>query len=152
MLAFSRLAALLMGCLMVGCLVSPGALAQTATQTASSWGLLGEWRRDCRSPIADDNPSYLYLVRNGQLYLDRDFAKSGTDSSVVSGIRRTAAGEIEYVIQFISLAHRQHLNAKSADGRMRVIFNKNLQTGEASVVDGKFTDGGQITPWLSRCR
>ncbi len=148
--AFVRFAALVV----VGCLVVPGTLlAQTAVQTASNWGLLGEWRRECQSPITDSNPSYLYLVRNGQLYLDRDFATSGSDSSVLSGVRRTPGGEIEYVIQFASLAHRQHLNAKSGDSRMmRVISNKNLQTGEASVVDGKFTSDGQITPWMTRCR
>ena len=145
----TRLAALVI----IGCLALPGTLfAQTAVQTASNWGLLGEWRRECQSPIADGNASYLYLIWNGQLYLDRDFATSGTDSSLLSGVRRTAGGEIEYVIQFTSLAHRQHLNAKSGDSRMRVISNKNLQTGEASVVDGKFTDGGQVTPWLNRCR
>ena len=127
-------------------------LAQTAVQTASNWGLLGEWRRECQSPITDSNPSYLYLVRNGQLYLDRDFAASGTDSSVLSGVRRTAGDEIEYVIQFTSLAPRQHLNAKSGSNQMRVISNKNLQTGEASVVDGKFTSDGAVTPWMSRCR
>jgi hypothetical protein len=35
---------------------------------------------------------------------------------------------------------------------MRVFTNKNLGTGEASVVDGKFTSDGQTTPWMSRCR
>jgi hypothetical protein len=137
----------------LGMLVVPGAVfAQSGAQIARSWGLVGAWQVDCDSAPDDRNPVYVYVVRGGQLYVDRDFGADSRDSSAITDVARTPEGAIRYVINFTELKQmRQHTNIRAPDGRMRTYSNKNLTTGEASVVDGKYTSNGQVSQWMTRC-
>jgi hypothetical protein len=129
-----------------------GALAQTVAQTASAWGLIGIWRLDCSKPLSRDNPDLAYRVRGGKLFHDRDFVGSKDSSPVITATKK-ADGGLELVVEFTSLGEtRQFAFVKGSDGRIRAVSNRNVNTNEYSIRDGKFTSNGRTTPWQTRCR
>ena len=134
-------------------LVSSGAsLAQTVAATASKWGLLGTWQIDCAAAISGSNGALKYVVRGGKLFHDRDFGGGKTDSSAVTSARANPDGTLELTIPFASLSQtRQFAFVRAADGRIRAFYNKNVDTEEYSIRDGKFTANGNVTPWQTRC-
>ncbi len=126
--------------------------AQTVAQTASSWGLIGTWRLDCSRSLSRDNPDLSYTVRGGKLFHDRDFGDA-KDSSPVNTATRKADGSLELVVSFGSLSQtRQFSFIRGSDGRIRAVSNRNVDTDEYSIRDGKFTSNGKSTPWQTRCR
>ena len=63
---------------------SETSVAQTVSETASEWGLLGTWRIDCSTPVSRSNGDSRYVVREGKLFLDREFGDAASrDSSLV---------------------------------------------------------------------
>jgi hypothetical protein len=133
-------------------LAAQACLAQTPAQTASRWSLLGGWRTDCRAPLSKTVSELAYVVKGGQLFLDRDWGE-GTDSSAVRSARVQPDGSIDVEIVFASLSQTR-LNAfiKGTDGRIRTTISKNVDTNDYSIRDGKFVDSGSPTSWLTRCR
>jgi hypothetical protein len=129
-----------------------GASAQTVAEVASRWGLPGTWQVDCRAPTSRSNVSQTYAVRGGKLSVDRAFG-DGTDSSAITAAAVKADGALDLVIIFTSISQtRQLVQIRGSDGRMRAITNRNVDTNDYSVKDGKFTANGNATPWQTRCR
>ncbi len=127
-------------------------LAQTVAQTASRWGLLGSWKLDCSKPASRSNGDLQYVVRGGKLFHDREFGDARDSSSVMSATTK-ADGSITLVVSFVSFSQtRQFSFIKGSDGRIRAISNRNVDTNEYSIKDGKFTANGNDTPWQARCR
>ena len=88
----------------------------------------------------------------GKLFVDRAFG-DGTDSSAITAAVVKADGALDIVIIFTSISQaRQLAQIKGSDGRMRAITNRNVNTNDYSVRDGKFTANGNATPWQIRCR
>ena len=140
---------------LLGVLATSGtSVAQTVAETASGWGLLGAWRTDCGAPVSRSDGVYRYVVREGKLFHDREFGDAGTrDSSPVMSATKKTDGSIEVVINFVSLSQiRSNSFIKGSDGRIRVISNRDVNTNEYSVRDGKFTWNDNATPWQTRCR
>ena len=126
--------------------------AQTVADVASKWGLVGTWRLDCKQPLSNSNPDLKYVVRDGKLFHDREFGDRG-DSSSVQTARRRSDGSIELVVNFSSLSQiREFSFVKGDDGRIRVTSNRDVNTNEFSVRDGKFVANGNTTAWQSRCK
>jgi hypothetical protein len=135
----------------------PGAaLGQTSSEVAAAWGLLGSWQVECGGALGNSNPVYSYRANGARIVLDRKFGVDLSDSNMVSGVRRGANGEILYTVTFASAdppQSREHVVVKTPDGkRMRVYSNRNPDTGQYAVRDGKFTDDGTTTPWFNRCQ
>jgi hypothetical protein len=126
--------------------------AQTIAETAVRWGLLGTWRLDCSQPRSRSNPDLMYVVRGGKLYHDREFGDSRDSSAVMSAtVKRDKS--LEVVVNFVSLKQtRQFSFMKGPDGRIRAVSNRNVDTNDYTVRDGKFTSNGNMTPWQTRCR
>jgi hypothetical protein len=131
----------------------------SSVEVATAWGLPGVWQHDCEAPVRADNPRYRYSVEDGKILLRRDFGRDVKDTSVISRVERTSAGELRYVVHFVELgnsrqdrASRENLLAKSADGRIRTIANKDADTGVETVVGGVRAEDRNPTPWMSRCR
>ena len=62
-------------------------------------------------------------------------------------------GSLELTIPFASISQtRQFAFIKGTDGRVRAIYNKNVDTGEYTIRDGKFTANGNSAPWQTRCQ
>jgi hypothetical protein len=130
----------------------PAAQAQTTAEVARKWGLLGTWRLDCTQPRSSQNPDLIYVVRDGKLFHDRDFVDS-RDSSAVMTATLKADKSLEIVVSFQSLKQtRQFSFMKGPDGRIRAASNRNVDTNEYTVRDGKFVSNGASTPWQTRCR
>ncbi len=144
----ARLAALVL----LASLVSPGApQAQTIVATATKWDLLGTWKLDCAAPTSRANAALKYVVRDGKLFHDRDFSDA-KDSSPVTAARTGADGTIELTIPFASISQtRNFAFIKGPGGRIRATFNRNVDTDEYSIKDGKFLSNGNPSPWQSRC-
>jgi hypothetical protein len=127
-------------------------LAQMVAETASRWGLLGTWRLDCSAPVSRSDGELQYVVRGGKLFHDREFGDVRDSGSVMSATRK-ADGSIELVVNFVSFSQtRQYSMIKGGDGRIRSISNRNVDTNEYTIRDGKFTANGNATPWQTRCR
>ena len=138
--------------LLVVLATSEASLAQTVADTASRWGLLGTWRIDCSKPASRSDGDLQYVVRGGALFHEREFGDARDSSSVVSA-RTKADGSIEIVVNFTSISQtRQFSLIKGSDGRIRAISNRNVDTNEYSIRDGKFTANGNTPPWQTRCR
>jgi len=66
---------------------------------------------------------------------------------------RKADGSLELTVKFDSLSpNRQFSFVKGGDGRIRAISNRNVDTNEYTIKDGKFTANGNTPPWQTRCR
>jgi hypothetical protein len=129
-------------------------LAQTVAETASKWGLLGTWRLDCTKPASRSDGALQYVVRGGKLFHDREFGDARDSSSVILATTK-ADGSLEIVVSFVSFSPpqtRQFAFTKGSDGRIRAISNRNVDTNEYSIRDGKFTANGNTPPWQTRCR
>jgi len=129
----------------------------SSIEVAIAWGLPGVWQHDCEAPVSMGNPRYGYSIEDGDILLRRDFGHEMKDTSVISHVE-TSAGELRYVVHFVQLgdnrqerASRQNVLARSPDGRIRTVSNKDTGTGEASVVAGVRAEDGNPTPWMSRC-
>jgi hypothetical protein len=128
------------------------AFAQTPAETAAEWGLLGTWRLDCSQPASPTDPDLTYVARNGALFHDRNFG-STKDSNPVLSATTTASGGIEILVKFDPPGRtRQWTSIKRADGRLRTVSNRNVDTDEYSIRDGKFVANGQDAPWQTHCR
>jgi hypothetical protein len=151
MLASARLLALIV----VGIVATSNAsLAQTVAGTASDWGLLGTWTTDCSQPANSYNSVYLYVVRDGKLFLDRDLGATQDSSGVMSATIKPDRS-LELVVNFLSVSPpqtRQFSYVKASDGRIRVVSNRNVDTNEYSIIDGKVRSNGNAVPWQTRCR
>jgi hypothetical protein len=129
-------------------------LAQTVAETASKWGLVGTWRLDCSTPASRSNGDLQYVVRGGKLFHDREFGDARDSNVVVSATRKTN-GSLEIAVNFVSFSPpqtRQFAFVKGSDGRIRAVSNRNVDTNEYSIKDGKFSANGNDTPWQTRCR
>lgn len=126
--------------------------AQTVAGTATKWGLVGVWQLDCKAPVSESNGALKYAVRGGKLFHDRDFGGGRTDSSAVTAVTIKSDETLEVTIPFASISQtRQFAFFKAADGRIRALYSKNVDTDEYSIRDGKFVANGNATPWQSRC-
>jgi hypothetical protein len=128
------------------------AQAQTMPQTVSKWGLIGSWRLDCSQPASRSNGDLKYIVRNGMLFHDREFGDARDSNPVVAATAKSD-GTLELTVNFPGLSQtRQFAFVKGSDGRIRAVSNRNVNTDEYSIRDGKFTANGNETPWQTRCR
>ena len=130
----------------------------SSTQVATAWGLPGVWQRDCVAPVHLNNPRYKYSIEDGKVLLRRDFGGKVKDRSEISDVETTSTGDLQDVVHFVELgdsrrerASRQNVLTKSPDGRIRAVANKNIGTGEESVVGGIRAEDSNPTPWMSRC-
>jgi hypothetical protein len=144
----SRLAFALAGLLAV----SGTSFAAAPAEVARDWGLLGLWRRDCTAKPTVSDPDLRFLVRNRTLYYDRNWG-SGHDSSIVTSAKITANGGIDMVVRFPSLSQtREWINVKEDDGRIRAVMNRNVDTNEYSIRDGKIVSNGNTPTLQTHCR
>ena len=131
---------------------SEASLAQTVAATVSKWGLIGTWRLDCSKPASRSDGDLKYEVRGGRVFHDREFG-DGRDSNAVVSAARKADGSLQIAVHFASFSQtRQFSLIKGSDGRIRATSNRNVDTNEYSIKDGKFTANGNPTPWQTRCR
>jgi hypothetical protein len=126
--------------------------AGTAAETAAQWGLLGTWRLDCSTPLSRSDPALQFVVREGNLFHERNWG-DGQDSSPVLSAVPTDNGGLQVQVRFDSINQtRQWIYTRQDDGRIRSVSNKNVDTDQYSIRDGKFTDNGNVTPWQTHCR
>ncbi len=134
---------------------APLAGAQTSVEAAERWGLLGMWTADCRRQPSPNNTRDTYVVRGGQLFLERDLGPQyGRDSTAIALATLRPDGTIElteHYAQFSPPELRRTTIIKGDDGRIRVWTNLNLDTGAHSVRNGMLTGSGRPTPWQGRC-
>jgi hypothetical protein len=64
----------------------------------------------------------------------------------------TNDNSIELLIRFEGLSQtRQFVMMKGSDGRIRAKWNRNVDTGEYSIKDGKLVGSGAESVWQKRC-
>jgi len=137
---------------LLGAATAPtAAVAQSNVEMARSWGLLGTWRLECGKPTSRENPDLKYVVRDGKLFHDRDFGDT-TDSQPVIVATRRPDDSLELVVRFDGFHQtRQFIFVHGRNDSLRAINNRDVDSGELSIRDGKFTASGEPTPWQFRC-
>jgi hypothetical protein len=138
---------------LLGISVAAGvSFGQTPADAAAAWGLLGTWRLDCSAEASRSDPDLTFLVRGGQLFHDRNWG-DGSDSSAVIAASITPDGGFSVTVQFDSLKQtRQWSYIQQSGGRIRAMFNRNVDDDQYSIRDGKFTANGKPSPWQTHCR
>jgi hypothetical protein len=125
-------------------------IAETPAEVARDWGLLGLWRTDCRGKPSRSDYDLRFVVRNSNLYHDRDWG-DGHDSSAVASATVTANGAIDLVVRFQSFSQTREWVLMKNDDRIRTVMNRNVDTNEYSVRDGKYISSGDTTPQVTHC-
>jgi hypothetical protein len=149
--AHAVLARLLLAALLF-LVLAPAAHAQSNAEAARKWGLLGVWKTDCTKPLSRSHPDLIYAVRDGVLYHDRNFGDAQDSSPVQLAVLRPD-GTLDLTVQFPALSQtRQFVFRKAGEGRKQAVMNRNVNTDEYTVRDGKFTSNGNPTPVQHRCR
>ena len=126
--------------------------AETGAEVAAGWGLLGEWRNvDCTAPASPQAPSMKFLVKDGKLYLDRNFGGKA-DSNLVTSAEVGPGGVLLVTIALeVTREMRELVFLKAEPKRLQTLANRNAATGEFTIRDGKIVNGGQPAPLLNRC-
>ena len=128
------------------------AFAETAAETATSWGLVGLWRLDCGTPASRDDVDLRYVVRDGALFHERNWG-DGQDSSPVISATLTPQGGIDVVLKLESMSQtREFIVAKVDADHTRTVMSRNVDTNEYSIRDGTFISDGRPVRPLARCR
>jgi hypothetical protein len=129
-IAMRRLAGFLSFAL-IGVGVAPQAsFAQSNVEAARNSGLLGTWRLDCSQPASHDNPDLKYVLRDGELFHDRDF-RGTTDSHRVIAARRRPDNSLELTVSFKEFHEtRQYGFVHGRSDTPRTIYNRNIDTDE----------------------
>ena len=128
------------------------AIAGSAAQIASEWGLLGTWALDCSvPPDRDRGARFTYQIADdGHLILARDFGDA-SDTSDISDVRLEPDGSLRLTVNFAAIRQtRIYTLAKDGDGNIRAISNRDSK-GRYSIRDGRFSATGQPTPKQMRC-
>jgi hypothetical protein len=140
--------------------LSEAVRADSAVENASKWGLLGTWQLDCAAPVAGPNFAEIYVVRNGELFLDRPARPTNNpklmfsgDTSAITSATVTDNGSLDLVVKFSKGSYEIVIGkVDSANGvGFRVVQNTNLDTNFVTVKDGVRMDG-RPTPVMNRCR
>ena len=127
------------------------AAAADVPETMAQWGLLGTWSSDCAAPPSRERPSYNWVQRGRDAFLDRDYGQ-GRDSNRVLAASVLPDGAIELRVEFKAFSQtRVNAYVKGDDGRIRMFTNHDMHGGY-SVKDGKVVDSGAATAWDTRCR
>jgi hypothetical protein len=128
------------------------ASAQNAGETATKWGLLGEWRLDCNVPAGPSNIAIEFAVRDGKLVQERSAGNAKDSTAITSAVIRSDGSlETTEVSATQPPTTRQIVRRKQGEGRFSVWSNRAAGSEQYSVRDGKFANGG-VAPPLSRCR
>ncbi len=136
--------------------VASHALAETAADTAGTWGLIGTWARDCSVPAAGKNKvaklSYVILGDNRFVHR-RDFGDDTNDENPVVGAEVSGDGMLNLRVVFPKFNNqtREYGLMRQPDGTMRTMYNHD-ERQEYSIKDGIFTANGNPTPELHKCR
>ncbi|HTR83788.1 MAG TPA: hypothetical protein VMI56_04885 [Reyranella sp.] len=127
---------------------------QSPAEIATRFGLAGTWSDDCNRPPAQDHIYLVFTVRNGKLFIDRDYGnhKDIANNQVVAA-KAGPNGTLEVTTYYGSLNPPQTRRnvLEFANGRQRPLVSQNVDTGEYSIKDGKLSNGAPA-PWITRCR
>jgi len=128
-----------------------GASADTVTQTARKWGLIGFWSQDCSlQPDRDKGTVFAYEVEPDDRVVHRRYFGDTTDESEVIAANVSRDGMLHLRVFFPRLKQtREYGLAMQPDGTMRAIYNRLKR--DYTIKDGKFTANGKPTPPQHKC-
>jgi hypothetical protein len=130
-----------------------GAAAQSIESMLKDFGLLG-------APLAPDctqkpSPSNWYgrysITKAGEGRLVYDSGTSGENVYMIRGAEMLAPDRLLMLQEFVRSHRFITLVMVKADDKFRTLTARRAD-GTFQVQDGKFSDGGRESPWLSRCQ
>ena len=125
--------------------------AQTVSEIAINWGIVGVWQKDCDAPISQSNDQQAFVIRDGKLFLDRSTGERH-DSNPIVEASIDASGALDLQVAFTTYRQiRQNVYARMPDGRQHVVVNRNINNGAYSVRNGILLSNKRPTPLLTRC-
>src|SRR5260370_12411819 len=128
------------------------ASASTVTETASKWGLIGQWSLDCSlPPDRDRGTALIYAIARGDRFVFRRDFGDGKDENDVVGAKVSADGILNLRVYFPSLKQtREYGLLMQPDGTIRAIYNRDRK-GEYTMKDRKFTANATPSPSQHKC-
>lgn len=126
--------------------------AQTPAENAADWGLLGTWMRNCSKATGSGSNTLSYVVVKGKHFQELNLS-DGRDSYPVISAKKKPDGSIELLALFDSARKLYSLIlAKDKTGRTRAVSTRDIDTNEYMISNGKYTENGKETAWLTRCK
>ena len=125
------------------------AVAQTPSEIAARWGLIGDWRLACGGPASPANPVHRFLLRDGRLIEETDLG----DRVIAGTIDRTSLREDGALVMEIDYAgaRRERVAVRYGPGARRIVSDRDMATGKYAIQNGRMTENGELTPAESRC-
>ena len=71
--------------------------SETVPQTATRWGIVGVWQKDCHASVGPDNDQQAFVMRAGKLFLERSTGTSH-DSNPIPAASVNAREELELLV------------------------------------------------------
>jgi hypothetical protein len=137
--------------LVAGAVASSVAQGETVVQAATRWGLEGVWKIDCSTGDSKEDVALRYVVRSGNLYLERD-AGHVRESSFVSYAELGADGMLELTILFSPPAGPRTLLLKRENANQLLVWSsRRTGTDEYVIKDGAIVSSGRPPPLLTQC-
>jgi hypothetical protein len=122
------------------------------SDVAEKWGLLGEWKLDCRTPTSPNNQAIEFVVRNGKLVLERSTGVAKDVITITSAVAKPDGSlETTEVSSSNPPMTRQIVRRKQGDGRFVVWSNRIAGSEQYTIKDGRFANGGAAAA-ITRCR
>ncbi|MDB5579342.1 MAG: hypothetical protein JWR80_4518 [Bradyrhizobium sp.] len=138
--------------LMFSLALASAASAETVSQTARKWGLIGSWAVDCSVPRDKAHPLFSYEVTaDDRVMHRRDFGTAEDEQEV--GSAEIAGDNVLILRIFFPVFKQTRVSGivKQPDGSIRAIYNRDEEKGEYSIRDGKFVATGKPTVALRKC-
>lgn len=127
------------------------ALADSAADTATRWGLIGTWSLDCTQPAARTNNYLSFAVNGANVVHNRNFGDAQDSNNVVS--LKVTGDLLEMEIFYPSLNPPQSRFigvVKNGPNKMISQYNHD-QSGNFTIKDFKLVSNGQPAPYLTKC-
>ena len=127
------------------------ALADSAADTATRWGLIGTWSLDCTQAAARTNNYLSFVVNGANVVHSRNFGDAQDTNNVVSLKVTGDLLEMEIFYPGLNPPQSRFIGVvKNGPNKMISQYNHD-QSGNFSVKDFKIVSSGQPSPYLTKC-
>ena len=127
------------------------ARADEVADVATKWGLIGTWRLNCGRPAGPQNPGVAFSVQDGKVIEERDSGETRLSGEVKSAAIRPDSALILVIAYPAIRQTREIIEIRYGRDTRRIQSDRNLETNEHAVENGRFTGSDEMTPAVQLC-
>lgn len=133
-------------------LAGPATAQETPSSTMKSFGLTGEWAKECAKPASDANPRTIFTPQpDGAVKLTYSFGATGQINYTIT--KAVVLSSKLIVLSETNDAGQPADVTVTVDGkRTRVLASYDPSIKKAFIGGGKLLNTGKDTSWDSKCK